>query len=143
MKICLCGVCFYAVRVLEDPSSLIVEIPRGYECPDCFRTGTSELLLEASVPVELQQKIRVRDLTSVEAFTLLSGGGFPEDQIATPAMIREAFKRSPVAEVGVDPIRGSEMSVIKSIFLEDGTRIYLASGPMGAVVYRMAKKAVA
>jgi hypothetical protein len=81
----------------------------------------------------------IHDITPQEAFAALNGLGFPPERDCGETAVRQAFA-SKITDVGVRQIRGANRSALEWIQFEDGTRLYVASSPHGAVVYRLAKR---
>ncbi len=83
--------------------------------------------------------LAIRDLTPLEAFHAFSGLGFPEERDCGPTAVTQALLNGKVASLDTKLVRGSNRSVIYSLTMEDGTKLFLGSSPYGAMVYRLSK----
>ena len=146
MHIYVCSACFFALRVLDGPSTggdLVGPSSelwgKQHECPACSveqMAGHPERALDHS----LMAKLRIRDLEPAEAYVAITGGGLPEEQLATADAVRKALTASPVEHVSAHNIPGTTRAVITRLTLADGTRLYFGAGPLGATVYRVARR---
>lgn len=144
MIIIICIKCSSAIRVLGEESELQQLVgeqcdwyPMNYPCwrEDC--DGVARYCQRAEV--EAMQRLDVRDLTPHEAFLALHQMGMPEDRDCSAAAVRELLQGNKIVGVTTRQIRGSHRCTIDVINMEDGTRVYLAAGPEGAIVYRISK----
>lgn len=143
MILYICTSCCFAARVLDDPANMLgptSDTWAGSTCPRCESTSTLVGTFERDVDTLLTAKLRITDLTDVECFNMLHGGGLPEEGVAPPELVRAALVASPVESVGVESIPGTMRTVITHLILRDGTRLYLAASPQGALVYRLARR---
>lgn len=139
-----CLRCNIGIRTYGDEvevSSLLVEgsewYPDQYPCPTDGCGGTAQYL--ESIDSAALSRLEIHDVTPQEGFAAFNGLGFPPERDCGETAVRAALK-SPVVDVGVRQLRGSNRSVLEWLQLEDGTRLYLAASSEGAVVYRLAKR---
>lgn len=139
-----CKDCGTAIRVAGEPeelSHLLGEqsdwYPDKYPCPAASCNEKAELV--DSIEPSAIKMLSVYDLTLHEAFAAFHGLGLPEERECGPTSVLAAFERNGIPHADVKLIKGSNRSVIYSITLADGTRIYLGSSPFGATIYRISE----
>ncbi len=143
MILYICTSCYFTARVLDDPANMLGPTSDTWTsstCPRCESASTLVGAFERDVDTLLTAKLRITDLTDVECFNMLHGGGLPEEGIAPPELVKAALLASPVEGVGVEGIPGTMRTIITHLILRDGTRLYLAASPQGALVYRLARR---
>jgi hypothetical protein len=110
--------------------------PDRYPCPTGGCGGTMTLT-DTIASVDLE-KLRVHDLNPQEAFQAMHGMGLPKERECSAELVLKTLVGHLVTSVDIQDLRGSNRSVIHSLTLENGVRLYLGSSPFGAVVYRVA-----
>jgi len=138
----LCPQCCLVIRISGDANEFDSLLgahsqwyPDKYPCPNCGTKCTLQEHIEANA----LRILDVHDLTIAEAFAAFNGLGFPEERECGPTAVRELFKQ-PIEKIDLQQIRGTNRSVIHSIVFKDGTKMFLAASPMGAIIYRISKK---
>jgi len=138
-----CFSCLLAVRVMGEEmevSSLIGQgsdfWPDKYTCIECEKNCAG--LVEESLSVLDLAKFRVRDLSPTEMLAAQHGFGTPEETDCTSAAVQEQFKKK-LKNIAVKNLGGTTRSCIEYFEFVDGSRLYVASAPEGAVVYRITK----
>lgn len=142
MIVVVCANCRTAVRIQggeeEEMENLVGQrsewYPDKFPCPSCDAKAT----VHTAVDAEVMNVLDIHDLTPAEAFVAFNGMGLPEEQECGPTAVNKAFSQ-PVKKINAKLIKGSNRSVLESIEFEDGTRLFLASSPYGATVYRISK----
>lgn len=109
--------------------------PNRYPCVLC---GGMAEMADSIDPAALAAMAKY-DLTPQEAFAAFNGLGLPDEQDCGPAAVKEVLQSSGVKDVVVEQLRGSNRSILRRIVMEDGRTLHLASGAMGALVYRISK----
>ena len=138
-----CMHCFTAVRVMGEPQevALVGEgsefWPDKYVCVQCERP--CEGIYEGDAEQSALEKMKLRELTAQEFYAALNGLGTPDEMHCDTVTVRELFSSKTVRRVHSKDVRGTTRSVIESIEFDDGTRLYLAAAPLGAVVYRITR----
>lgn len=84
-------------------------------------------------------ELTVHDVSPQEAFAALHGLGLPSERECSPAAVREVMVGATIRSVGTRTIQNSHRAALEYIELENGTRIYVASGSGGAVIYRISQ----
>ena len=140
----VCLTCKSALRIMGDSREIehlvgrICEwYPSSYPCWTDNCVGRAQFL--ERIDADVVRRIEVRDLTPQEAFLALNGMGMPDEKDCSAAAVKQVFESSPVKYVDAVQIRDSHRSIVNYIEMENGTRIYLASGPEGAIVYRISR----
>lgn len=140
----VCKSCGLAVRVSgeeEEVTHLLGEksdwYPSGYPCPAQGCSSKAEMV--ESIESVAAAALDIRDLTAIEAFHAYSGLGLPEERDCGPTAVSQALLNGKVTAVDVKLLRGSNRSVLYSLTMEDGIKLYLGSSAWGATVYRLAK----
>jgi hypothetical protein len=109
--------------------------PDKYVCPKCgsqaLATGIGE------TPSELLVGKDVLELEPEELFAALHGLGLPEDRNATAETVIPLLTEKRVVKVKGSNIPNTKRFHLDWLELEDGTRLYLAAGGYGAVIYRV------
>lgn len=113
--------------------------PDKYPCPGCTKPATG--MRETQADPRVLQVMKLHDLTPLEAYAAFHGLGLPGEQACTFEMIQELLLTHPVRRVVGRTIADTApaRSVIDHIELWDGTRVHLAAGLEGAVVYRVVR----
>jgi hypothetical protein len=139
---CKCGL---VLRVSGNPDEVHMLLgpgsdlhPDRYPCPE---SGHCMVYSEA-IPNGDLRAARVVDVTPQEAFAALHGAGLPSERDCGETAVRALLLEGKIAKVDVQQLRGTNRSVVRSLQFEDGRRLYLGSGPEGAVAYRIAGRAV-
>lgn len=133
----VCSRCFLALRCLEGEEPIEVDVACP-ECGCCYMQNHAE----GSIDPELQQKLKLRDLTKEEFLCVVHGGPLPSDVPCTPENVVKLLLSSPIQAVSAHGVLGSARTVITSITLEGGARIYFGASALGSVVYRIAQRSV-
>jgi len=107
--------------------------PDEYPCPVC----PGKMEYQTAITGSALAAMRVHDVTPQEAFAALSGLGLPAERDCGETAVLKAFER-PIRSLGTRQLPGKNRTAIDWIEFEDGTRMFLASGIDGAVVYRIA-----
>ncbi len=132
----VCTDCAFGIRTLGDAREEELFVADGCEgllhCPTCRKA----MEVHTSISGAALSVMDVRDLTVEEAYKAMNGLGLPEDQECSPTAIRVAMQ-SPIAKLNIRPIRGTTRSIIESIELVSGAKVYLGASPHGAIVYRI------
>lgn len=142
LLVCRCGTALRIAGEHTEVESLFGVhsewYPQSYPCPAC---PEKMAFVVNAIPAADQRNLVIHDLTTQEAFAALHGVGLPDEHDCGADAVTSKLLGSRVVSLEVKQIRGSNRSVLHSLFLEDGTRVYLGSGAEGAVVYRIAKRA--
>lgn len=110
--------------------------PDRYPCP---RSGCSgKMTLTDAIASEDLILLEVHELTPQEVFQALQGMGLPTEKECSESNVRDALEGRTVTAIDVRNLYGTNRSVLNSITLDNGHRIFLGSSPHGAVVYRIA-----
>ncbi len=141
MIVILCPRCLFAMRIIGKPEEVDMLVgsrsdywPDKYTCPRC--DGSARGVLEIEIDSKAMSKLDLVDLTPEEAFAALNGLGIPTEHKCFLEVV-QALLKYPIKNVKGEDVPGTTRSVIHSIELVDGTKIYLGSSPLGAVVYRI------
>jgi hypothetical protein len=139
----VCPECFLGLRTVgeHDQVDLLVGTrsdwyPDRYPCPqvDCKGKMT---LTDAIESMALTQ-LRLYDLTPHEVFAAIQGLGLPEERDCGREAVLKALVGHTIVAADVVQVRGLNRSILHSITLESGQRVYLAASPVGSSVYRIA-----
>jgi hypothetical protein len=109
--------------------------PDRYPCPRSECKG--KMTLTDAIAADELEYLEMHDVTPQEAFQALQGMGLPSEKACTVEGVRAAFAQR-VIELDVAPVPGTQRVLLRSLKVEDGTRLFVASSPFGAVVYRIA-----
>lgn len=149
MIVITCLPCSLALRVMPevvtDPNS-VRELeylvgrqsdfwPNKYPCPRCGENGSA--IDEREADPRALQLLELVDLTPAEAFSVLNGLGFPDEQRCTLEVVEELLQKTAVRRVVGRNVAGMERTVIDALELVDGTKVHFGSGADGAVIYRI------
>lgn len=131
----VCTKCSQAIRAIDTPPDIALkDIPaelRG-ACPACG--GDMQFAEERTSGGR-----EVRDLTFEEMYYWLTVGALPEERQTDAATVSRTLTGAVIQQVKLAPLVGGG-TVLCSLILGDGTRVYLGASPEGALVYRMAGK---
>jgi len=128
----VCDKCSLGLKVIGKPDDFrILEAPQsrlgGFSCPSpscggLLRTGGTQSVsyIEISVPA---------------FYRAIHGMGFGKSAEAGADKVLELLKGQRVIGADLQEIGNPKRSIIKSVTLEDGTTLYLASSNEGACVY--------
>jgi hypothetical protein len=83
--------------------------------------------------------MELRDLTPHEAFAAFNGFGLPEEQDCALESVQKLLAEQPVRKVVGTSITGMRRTIIDSLELWDGTRVYFGAGAEGACIYRIVR----
>lgn len=137
MILIVCKSCTTAIRISggEDGEmeSLFGNPTKTYPCPSC--EGDAETM--DSVEAAAFQALDLYDLTPHEAFAAFNGLGLPKERDCGPAAVTNLFMNQKVVGVGGELIKGTNRTVLKHLEFADGTKMYFASSPYGATIYRI------
>jgi len=100
-------------------------------CPISGCDGTIMTVTEA--------KGQPRKIKGDVLFRAVNGMGLPEEQDCSVKRVRKALLEKKVVSVDLEDVHGKKRSIIRSIGLEDGTRVFLSTVNDGAVVYRVSE----
>jgi hypothetical protein len=138
-----CTKCFVALRMSGEFGEMDFLVgmksdwyPDRYPCPTSGCGGT--MTLTDVIDSKDVEKLRIYDLSPQEAFQALHGMGLPKERECSAELVLETLVGGKVTAVDIQDLAGSNRSVIHSLVLESGHRLYLGSSPFGAVVYRVA-----
>lgn len=110
--------------------------PNRYPCP---RSGCDGKMAFADmIDSEVYDMLEVHDLTPQECFQAFNGLGLPTERSCTPDDLLSVLVGKKVSELDVCQVNNDRRSIVYSLVVEDGTRIYFGSSPQGAIVYRIA-----
>lgn len=151
MIVIACLNCGFAVRVMPTrvaDTRSVQEVHQmvGKNCdlwPDkfvCVRCGNPVRgLLEREVDPAAMRLVEVRDLTPHEALAAFNGLGLPEEQSCTLERVSQLLLEHPIRRVIGTNVQGMERTIIDSLELWDGTRVYFGAGAEGACIYRIVR----
>lgn len=103
--------------------------------PEVKELGSFQNAIDARAMPELD----LHDVTPQEAFAALSGLGLPNERDCGTTAVERVFESQGVKKVHMRQVNRANRTIIDSIEFDDGTRMFLASSPVGAVVYRISK----
>ncbi len=139
----VCLRCRLALRLSGDHDEMDYLIgmksdwyPDRYPCPRSSCHGTMTLT-DTIASVDLEQ-LEIYDLNPQEAFQAMHGMGLPVERSCDIDTVRSVLSGHSITSMDLQGLPGTNRTVIHSLTLADGTRVYLASSPLGAVVYRIA-----
>lgn len=139
-----CIKCHLALRTTGDFNE--VDYLVGMKCewyPDkypCPRSGCNgKMTLTDVIESSVLELLEVHDLTPQECWQAFQGLGLPAERACTPEAVADAMQASVVISVDMQAISNDKRTIIHSILLGTGVRVYLASSPQGAMVYRIAQ----
>lgn len=138
-----CLECHLALRTSGEPVEVDFLVgmrsdwyPDRYPCPRSGCKGT--MTLTDVIESKVLPLLEVHDLTPQECFQALKGMGLPEEKQATIDVIVKCLEGKKIVSFEAEPVANSPRTVIRSILMEGGVRLYLGSSPQGATVYRIA-----
>jgi len=112
--------------------------PDRYPCP---RSGCQGFMtLTDAIASDELDRLEIHDLSPQEVFQAMQGMGLPSEKACSVEHVQEAMAQKRVLSLDIRAVSGTSRSVVYSILMEDGVRIYLGSSPQGATVYRIAPK---
>jgi len=144
MILIVCQPCSLCIRVMGDPkeiSHLVGEKsdfwPDKYLCPRCDQAchGVAEIDAAPSV----YSVLALVDVNAQEAFAALHGMGLPEEGDCRKDVLEELLREQPFRRLGGRDVPHTRRCLVDWLELWDGTKLYLAAGADGAVVYRIAR----
>lgn len=110
--------------------------PNRYPCP---RSGcNSQMIFSEALDSKILAALEIHDLSPQEVFQALNGMGLPNEKKCDLATVLEALNGQKIVGIDASEIRNAGRTVVRSITLEDGKRIYFGSAPQGAIIYRVA-----
>lgn len=110
--------------------------PDRYPCPTSG-CGSTMTLTDTISSLDLEL-LNIHDLSPQETFQALHGMGLPKERQCNAELVLQSLIGRTVQSVDIQDLRGANRSVVHSLTLDDGTRVYLGASPHGAVVYRVA-----
>ena len=110
--------------------------PDKYPCPSLECTGL--MTLTDTIASEDLVDLELYDLTPQEAFQALNGLGLPTERGCSEENVLAAMVNQKIAALDLFTVTNTKHSILRSIQLENGYRIFFGAGPMGATVYRIA-----
>jgi hypothetical protein len=151
MIVVACLACGFAIRVMPtkvaDPHS-VQEVhqmvgkysdlwPNKFLCPRCNNPARG--LLEREIDPKAMALLEVRDLTAHEALAAFNGLGLPEEQKCSFDAVSKLLLEQPVRNIIGTDVVGQARTIIDSLELMDGTRVYFGAGAEGACIYRITR----
>lgn len=139
--VCPCGTSLRITGDVEELRNLLGEdcewYPNKYPCPmdGCQHKMTITSVVESK---SLQQ-LTVYDVTVAEAYAAVQGAGLPEERDCGAERVQQLLLQHRVVSADVRQMKGANRSVLLWVQLENGVKLFLGSGPTGAVVYRVAQ----
>jgi hypothetical protein len=140
----ICRACPVVLRVMDEDAKVDLLVgrassfwPDGYVCVRCGKKA--ECLNEDRVDPNILRVHGVQDLTPEEAFAAMHGLGLPAEQSCSLDDVTELLKTVPIRRVRGTQVLGQARTVLESLELWDGTRVYFGAAPEGAVIYRIAR----
>lgn len=138
-----CVACRLALRAMGDITEMDYLIgercewfPDRYPCP---RSGCgARMTLTDVLGSEDLASLEVRDLNPQEVFQALQGMGLPEERQCDVAATREALRGQRIISIDMQGLPDTSRTLVYSLLLDSGYRIYLGASPLGVVVYRIA-----
>lgn len=131
-----CPACRQNFRLLQDDALVGTQSefwPDKYRCPSCGNPC-------AAHPEGSEYSVfPTRDLEPVELYAAMHGLGLPGEMMCDAETVREVLAKG-VTKVAGFVIPGTTRFVIEHVVVADGTRMFLAACPHGAVVYRIARR---
>ncbi len=108
--------------------------PDRYPCPACSRFMTI-----ADDDVDYSEVGEsVVEVTPMEFFAAMSGLGLPDERECSEEVVTRVLREQPIRRVVGSSVEGSRYC-IHHLELWDGTRLYMAASPDGAIVYRIVR----
>lgn len=143
MIVIACLTCHLAIRTTGEPNELDFLVgtrsewyPNRYPCPNSECLG--KMTMTDAIESRVLGLLEVHDLSPQECFQALNGLGLPKERACDVGSIRKALQGRSIAFIDVQPVHNDKRSIVHSLLLDNGTRVYLASSPQGAMVYRIA-----
>lgn len=137
--VCDCG---FALRTVGDPVEVDYLVgtkcewyPDTYKCPLDGCGGRMQFA--DVVESESLAKLRVADVTPQEAFIAFQGLGLPAERDCGMTAVRELLIGQRIVAADLQQVRGANRTIVHSLKLEDGRRLFLASGTEGSTAYRI------
>lgn len=145
MIVVSCGSCSLVIQVMGDPKQIDYLVgkssrywPDKYVCPRC---ESQALAVEGEcAPPELLAHPRTMFLEAEEFYAALNGFGVPSEREADYETVRDLLTSMRITGIKARPSGNPKRTLIEWLELEDGTRVYIASGGRGATVYRIKRK---
>lgn len=133
-----CTACGHGLRISPGDDGELESLfgewhPNKYPCFNC---GEAAQVVEAIDSTSVLQFV-LHDVTAGEAFAAMNGLGLPQEQECSPAAVEKLFSERTVKRAKTRVIRNSHRCVIDFLEFDDGSRLYLGSSSVGAVVYRI------
>jgi hypothetical protein len=150
MIVIVCIPCAFAVRVMPTQVTAAMSTqevdqligrnsdfwPDQYPCLKCGKHARG--MVEEAADPRVLATMELRDLTPHEAFSAFNGFGLPEEQSCSLEAVSKLLLGTPIRKVVGSNVRGAQRTIIDSLELWDGTRVYFGAGAEGAVIYRIA-----
>ncbi len=149
MIVILCEHCRLCVRVMPSKiteaqsvnEALLLVGPQSGFWPDKFLCARCDQpakgFMEDHVDLRVLELMEVLDLTPQEAFASFQGAGIPVQQVASIEQVQELLREKPIRKVHGASVKGGRHALVESLELWDGTIVFLAASPQGAVIYRI------
>jgi hypothetical protein len=138
-----CLTCRLALRLSGDDREMdyLVGIrsdwyPDRYPCPRSACEG--KMVLTDTIASTDLENLEFHSLNAVEAFQALNGMGLPPERACNAEKVGEAMRGGTIVAMELQDLSGFNRTVLYSLTLDNGIRIYFGSSPEGAVVYRIA-----
>jgi hypothetical protein len=139
MILLVCQKCGQAMRVMGDLPEIeqLIESARSINSLACWVDDCAGQLdvLDRADPATISLAAQ-HSLTPVEMYSALTGFGLPTERECGPLAVQEAFRASPVKQVGCKLLAGTQRTIVHFI----GRRLYLGSSAAGALVYRISDR---
>jgi hypothetical protein len=138
-----CLTCHLALRTTGEPVEVDFLVgmrsdwyPDRYPCPRSGCKGT--MTLTDVIESKVLPLLEIHDVNPQECFQALKGMGLPEEKKATLDLVVKHLEGKTIQSIEVEPVSNALRTVVRSILMADGTRLYFGSSPQGATVYRIA-----
>lgn len=137
-----CPVCRLAFRVqgnYEEMHFLVGQrsdwYPDKYPCPTSECLG--KMVIADAVDPESLGYLDIRELSPQETFQAFMGLGLPEEKDCNPTIVKEAMRGRKIVSMDLHGIPGTTRSVLHSMMLDNGVRVFFGNSPHGVVIYRV------
>ena len=142
MILIACTVCRLAIRAQGNPEEMDHLVgqrsdwyPDKYPCPRSECTGL--MVIADAVEPESLGYLEIHDLSPQESFQAFMGLGLPEEKDCNVSLVRQLMRGSKIISLDLHGLPGTQRSILHSLLLESGVRVYLGTSPQGVVVYRV------
>ena len=145
ITLCSCGAVVRVSGQLQDVARVLGPgssfYPNRYSCPRCQKNQA--VYVEKPGPEMLMGELGVYlfELPLDDALRLHMGLGLPDECHVDEAAVAAALQ-SGVAGWELETDDQSGRPYVKTLQVSDGRTLYFGAGPLGAVIYRIARKPV-